>query len=149
METLRDGCCFRHSPEKSLKVRGATTANALLIYLRFDAVAVVELQNDRSGGLSKDGDDPFNRFGPALDIGRCSLGNAQTGDSEHAHAIQGSGSRKRHHSIRRSPFLFLEMRPLEADDPFAWLSDVPPRIVALPITKLEELLPHCWAQARA
>jgi transposase len=33
-------------------------------------------------------------------------------------------------------------------DPFAWFSDVLTRIAAHPITKLEELLPHRWAQAR-
>jgi transposase len=34
-------------------------------------------------------------------------------------------------------------------DPFAWFHDVLSRIAMHPITKLEELLPHCWAQARA
>ena len=33
-------------------------------------------------------------------------------------------------------------------DPFAWFCDVLTRIAAHPITKLEELLPHRWAQAR-
>ena len=34
-------------------------------------------------------------------------------------------------------------------DPLAWFCDVLTRIAAHPITKLEELLPHRWAQARA
>jgi hypothetical protein len=34
-------------------------------------------------------------------------------------------------------------------DPFAWFHDVLARIAAHPISKLEELLPHRWAQARA
>jgi transposase len=34
-------------------------------------------------------------------------------------------------------------------DPFAWFHDVLTRIAAHPITKLEELLPHRWAPARA
>ncbi len=34
-------------------------------------------------------------------------------------------------------------------DPFAWFQDVLSRIAAHPITRLEELLPHRWAQARA
>lgn len=34
-------------------------------------------------------------------------------------------------------------------DPFAWFCDVLAGIAAHPITKLEELLPHRWAQARA
>jgi hypothetical protein len=34
-------------------------------------------------------------------------------------------------------------------DPFAWFHDVLSRIAAHPIPKLEELLPHRWAQARA
>jgi hypothetical protein len=34
-------------------------------------------------------------------------------------------------------------------DPFAWFHDVLSRIAAHPISKLEELLPHRWAQARA
>lgn len=33
-------------------------------------------------------------------------------------------------------------------DPFAWFCDVLNRIAAHPITKLEDLLPHRWAQAR-
>ena len=34
-------------------------------------------------------------------------------------------------------------------DPFTWFHDVLSRIAAHPISKLEELLPHRWAQARA
>lgn len=34
-------------------------------------------------------------------------------------------------------------------DPFAWFCDVLTRIAAHPITKLEDLLPHRWVQARA
>jgi hypothetical protein len=34
-------------------------------------------------------------------------------------------------------------------DPFAWFHDVLSRIAEHPITQLEELLPHRWAQARA
>lgn len=34
-------------------------------------------------------------------------------------------------------------------DPFTWFQDVLARIAAHPITKLEELLPHCWAQTPA
>ena len=34
-------------------------------------------------------------------------------------------------------------------DPFVWFHDVLSRIAAHPITRLEELLPHRWAQAHA
>jgi len=34
-------------------------------------------------------------------------------------------------------------------DPFAWFHDVLSRIAAYPMNRLEELLPHRWAQARA
>jgi len=34
-------------------------------------------------------------------------------------------------------------------DPFVWFHDVLSRIAVHPITRLEELLPHRWASARA
>jgi hypothetical protein len=41
--------------------------------------------------------------------------------------------------------------PFRATDstPFAWFCDMLTRIAAHPITKLEDLLPHRWAKARA
>jgi transposase len=42
---------------------------------------------------------------------------------------------------------FVTSCELAGIDPFAWFRDVLGRITEHPIKRLEELLPHCWAQA--
>jgi len=41
---------------------------------------------------------------------------------------------------------FVASRELVKIDPFAWFHDVLSRIVAHPMNRLEELLPHRWAE---
>ena len=42
---------------------------------------------------------------------------------------------------------FVASCELSKVDPFAWFQDVLSRIAAHPVTKLDKLLPHCWALA--